>query len=57
MEDPRLKEAEEELERGRLALQHRQQDERNVSQQDQPNGQPDQDMAESIIDSGSTALQ
>ena len=54
MEDPRLKEAEQELEMERLAKQQRQQDERNISQQNQSsNGQSQQEeVAESTMDSG-----
>ena len=52
LEDPRLREAEQELEKERIAAQNTQQDERNISQEKQPeNVQPQQDTGESTLDS------
>ena len=57
MEDPRLKEAEQELERERIALQQRQEDERNASLQNQsPNGPAQQEATESTEDSAGGGL-
>ena len=57
IEDPRLKEAEQELERERIALQQRQEDERNASLQNQsPNGPAQQEATESTENSAGGGL-